>query len=32
MNELMNLVNDLELSNIGILAINWGFLLKETNK
>lgn len=29
MNELMNLVGDLELSNIGMLATNWNFLLKE---
>lgn len=29
MNELMNLVNDLEIANIGILALNWNFLLQE---
>lgn len=29
MNELMNLVNDLEIANIGILALNWKFLLQE---
>lgn len=29
MNELMNLVDGLELANIGMLALNWNFLLQE---